>query len=548
MRNWINGVGLFEEQKLFDDKFGHVFERAKYREEVESLIQPWLDKHRKEDVFHAGQRKGLAFGYLASFQEVFASPQHEARSFFLNIDHPVVGEQKYCGAPFRLTVTPWQKVRAPLLGEHTEEVFHKLRGASPAKADTVRGERGPSAGATALKGVKILDFTHSWAGPHAVRVLADFGADVVRIEYVKRLCALRGARTENEHYNKHPMWFHVNRGKLSITLDIKNRNDRSIVYELVKMSDVVIDNARGGVMERLGLGYDDLIKIKPNVVLVSMASFGKTGPYATYAGYGATMEVVGGVQNLTAYAPDGKPRRIKEVDVINGIVAAGALMTALLHYQRTGQGQWVDMSQLESVTHALIGEHLLEFACNGTQQLPLGNRHRWFAPQGCYKCKGEDRWVTLVVRTDEEWHAFCDLLKHPEWKTDTGFSTSATRAENHDMLDRLIEAWTSSLSHYEAMHLLQGAGIASGAVLDVEDLSKDAHLKEREYFLSATDGVPGLFPGVPIRLSRTPGKVRWRGPDLGQHNEYVICDFLGRSKADIPKVNVEEIGTAYDSE
>jgi crotonobetainyl-CoA:carnitine CoA-transferase CaiB-like acyl-CoA transferase len=399
-----------------------------------------------------------------------------------------------------------------------------------------------------LAGIRIVDLTHSWAGPHATRVLADFGAEVIRVEYLRRLCLLRGARKENQTYNKHPGWFQVNRNKLSLTLDLQEAKDRAILQDLVKNSDVFTENARTGVMEKLGFDYRQLRELKPDIIMVSMAAFGNSGPYAAYAGYGATVENISGIQSLTAYGRNGKPQRIKEMDIINGIVAAGAIMTALLYRQVTGRGQHVDFSHMEASTHALIGEHLLEYAMNGSQTLPLGNRHGTFAPQGCYRCKGADEWVALTVRSDEEWQRFCEALGHRELHKDPRFASQEARRKNHDAIDRLIEAWTAGHGNMEAMEILQGFGVPAGAVLNVAQLSQDRHLAERGYFFQEVLGSDRPFMGTPFKLSQGSGKVLWRGPDLGAHNKSVLCGLLGFSPDEIKPIDQSEIGTAYDPE
>ncbi len=397
-----------------------------------------------------------------------------------------------------------------------------------------------------LKGIRVIDISHSWAGPHCSRILADFGAEVIKVEYPKRLCMLRGGRTDNRAYNDHNAWSQVNRNKYSITLDVTIKKDSEILRDLIKISDVLVDNARTGVMEKLGFGYEDVKKIKPDLIMLSMAAFGKTGPYAAYAGYGAVMEAMGGIQSLTAYSKDAAPKRIKELDVTNGTAGASAVMTALLYRQRTGEGQYIDLSQLEAATHSLIGEHLLEYVMNGTRTLPLGNRHSQFAPQGCYRCKGDDEWIALTVRSDEEWIKLCKALDHPEWGSNASFATAEARVGNHDELDRMIEEWTINHTHYDAVQILQDQGIPSGAVLNTAELSEDQHLKDREYFVKGAGGSDKLFMGVPFKLSEGSGKIRLRGPDLGQHNEYVLCELLGRSKNDVEPLMENAIGTAYD--
>jgi crotonobetainyl-CoA:carnitine CoA-transferase CaiB-like acyl-CoA transferase len=379
-----------------------------------------------------------------------------------------------------------------------------------------------------LAGIHVIDLSHSWAGPHCGRILADFGAEVIKVEYAGLLCLLRGGRKEEKAYNRHAGWHQVNRNKHAVTLDLHDEQDREVLRELVQRADVVIENSRPGVLDRLGFGYADLRGLKENIILLSMTAFGHTGPYASYVGYGAVMEAVGGIQGLTAYEKGGKPCRIKELDVINGKAGACAVLTALFYRQKTGEGQHIDLSQLEAGTHGLIGEHLLEFAMNGRQTLPTGNRHRQYAPQGCYRCKGDDKWVTLTVRSEQEWRTFCQALGRDEWLQDQRFVANDLRLAHHDPLDRLIEEWTMRHTHQEAMAILQRHGIAAGAVLDVSELAGDPHLRERGYFLKAEDEPAKLFMGMPFRLSKGAGRVRWGGPDLGRHRSVRHGAALGR--------------------
>jgi crotonobetainyl-CoA:carnitine CoA-transferase CaiB-like acyl-CoA transferase len=378
--------------------------------------------------------------------------------------------------------------------------------------------------------------------------MADFGAEVIKIEYVRRLCVMRGARLEDQMYNRHPRWHQNNRNKYAITLDFDDKSHCKAFKDLVKISDVVLNNFRGGVLERLDFSYEKLIKIKPDLIVVSMPAFGDTGPYRKYAGVGAAIEALSGIQSLTAYEKTGKKMRIREMDLVAGTAGASAILTALIHRQRTGQGQYIDLSQMEAATHALIGEHLLERTMNGMQTLPLGNRHKLYAPQGCYRCKGDDKWVAIVIRSEEEWERFCGVLEHPEWKTDERFNSQDARRQHHDILDRSIEEWTTQFSHREVMEILQQASISAGAVLDVAEIGADPHLKERGFFLNAEGDNSSLYPGVPFKLSEGNVKIRWRGPNLGEHNQYIFCERLGRSKDEVPSVNEDEIGTGYDPE
>ncbi len=403
-------------------------------------------------------------------------------------------------------------------------------------------------GNQALQGIRIIDLSHSWAGPHCSRIFADFGAEVIKVEYVRRLCLLRGGRKDEKAYDKHVAWCQVNRNKYSVTLDLKNDKDHELLSDLIRSSDVLIENSRTGVMAGLGFSYEDVRQLKNDIIMLSMSAFGHTGPYASCSGYGAVMEGIGGIQSLTAYENSGKPLRIKELDITNGVAGACAVMNALFYRSRTGKGQHIDLSQLEAATHSLIGEHLLEFAMNGSCSLPTGNRHWKYAPRGCYPCKGSDKWLTITVRNQDEWQRFCEATGKMEWLTDKRFSNLESRRQNHDDLDMEITEWTKNKSPSGAMRILQAYDIAAAAVLDMEELVANSHLKKRGYFASVEDGEEKKIMGFPFSFSDSPGKVRWSGPELGFHNQFVTEKILGRPTEEAPSFSEDEVGTAFDPE
>jgi crotonobetainyl-CoA:carnitine CoA-transferase CaiB-like acyl-CoA transferase len=405
-------------------------------------------------------------------------------------------------------------------------------------------------GGLPLDGVRILDLTKAWSGPHAGRILADWGAEVIKVEYAKRLDLARGSIKKYGLYNIVPHILQLGRNKRSITLDLKSPRGMEILTDLVKISDVVIENFRAGFMETIGLDYENLKRIRPDIIHVSMPGYGSTGSYASYSAYGASLEAMSGIQSLTAYEKSTRSYRAKELDMFIGVQGASAVMTALLYRQQTGEGQWVDLSQLEAAATGLIGEHLLEFAINGHQTLPLGNRHPEFAPQGCYRCKGVDKWIAIVVRTDADWESLCQSVGHPEWQHDERFATREKRMSNHDELDRLLESWTREQTHTDAMHTLQEAGVAAGAVVNMEELCCDPHVNDRGFIRTARNsGKSGLrFPGIPFKFSSGSGDIFWRGPKLGEDNAYVVCDVLGRPKSDLDALKFKTVGTAFDIE
>jgi crotonobetainyl-CoA:carnitine CoA-transferase CaiB-like acyl-CoA transferase len=400
---------------------------------------------------------------------------------------------------------------------------------------------------SALNGVRVLDLTHDWAGPHATRLLADCGADVIKIEYARRLDGMRGGYLQDGRYNRHPRFWQLHRNKRSITLDLTCAEHRARALVLVRWADVVVDSSRPGVLDRLGLGWDIMRAERPDLILVQMSAFGATGPDASYGGYGGAIEPLSGVQALTGYDETGPPRRIRELDVTNGIAGACAVLTALLRRQATGQGALIDLSQTEAAISTMAGDRFLEVAAGTGTARAIGNRHRTFAPHGCYPSLGDDRWVVISVQTDGEWQALCQQIGRPELASDPRFSDAVGRRTHHDLIDGAITAWTRQRTHREAMDALQAAGVRAGAVFDAADIAADPHLAARGWMLDAQDG-SGRYPGAPFRLARDPIAVGRRGPFLGEHNAEVGTGILGMTPGEVEDLHPSELGTAFDPE
>lgn len=396
-----------------------------------------------------------------------------------------------------------------------------------------------------LAGVRVLDMTHDWAGPHATRVLGDYGAEVIKIEYPGRLCGMRGAYLENK--DRHPRWWEINRNKRAVTLDLHLPEHVEAAKALIRTSDVIVDNSRPGVMERFGLGYETARVLRPDIVFVAMSAHGASGPESAYAGYGGAIEALSGAQSLTAYEAGSEPLRVREFDVTNGVMGACAVMTALIHRQQTGEGQYVDLAQREASTW-LIGEHVLEFSANHTQQLPVGNRHPQYAPQGCYRALGDDRWVVLTIRSDAEWQQLCEAMGRPEWAYDPRFATLSGRRAHHDEIDGLIQAWTAQSTPQHVVETLQARGLAVGMVATVADLASDPHLRSRSWFQPSPVEGEAEYPGFPFRFAHGGGRLERRGADLGADNRAVLCQRLGWRESDLPPLADEHLGTAFDVE
>ena len=408
----------------------------------------------------------------------------------------------------------------------------------------------------ALEGVRIIDLTRVWAGPLAVRMLADLGAEVIKVEglaargmanvppSVGKMLGVYADDDTGEHpWNRHALFNDFNRNKFGITLELNTHQGAEILKRLVKISDIIIDNYTPRVMPNFGLGYDILRRINPSIVMVSMPGFGMTGPYRDYMALGTTLEPASGMSSLMGYR--GGPPHISGnayPDPVASLNAAAAVLVALWHREQTGEGQFVDVAQIEGTT-CLIGEAVLGYAM--TKEIPerMGNRDISKAPQGCYRCRGDDRWIAIAVSSDEEWEALCCTMGGPPWAKDERFSDQLSRRKNQDELDRLLETWTIQHDHYEIMYLLQGAGVPAGAALDAKELVTDAHLQAAGFFWDIDEREAGrrIYAGLPIRLSTTPAQLRLPAPCLGEHNEYVLGEILGLPKEDISQLESDGI-------
>ena len=385
-----------------------------------------------------------------------------------------------------------------------------------------------------LQNIRILDFTWVLAGPYATRILADFGAEVIKVQPLMPEAEDKFARG---YYNT---W---NRNKLGITLNLNKPEGVAIAKRLVSISDVVVENFTPRVMANWGLDYDSLKKIKPDLVMLSMSAMGNNGPWCHYSGFGPTIQAFSGITYLTSFR--GKPPLglgTSYADHIAGLMACLALLGALEYRQRTGEGQYIDVSQVEAMA-SLSGDAILDYTVNGRQVKPVGNSSTEAAPHGVYRCGGDDRWCAIAVFSDDEWRGFKRALGNPPWMEDKRFATLSGRLENTEGLDRLVEGWTSEHTAEEVMALLQEQGVAAGVVQDASDLAEDPQLKVRGFFIELDHPELGktISDAVPIRLSDTPARYIRAAPVLGQDNDYVYGELLGMSEDELAQLRLQRI-------
>ncbi|MBI2907645.1 MAG: CoA transferase [Chloroflexi bacterium] len=396
-----------------------------------------------------------------------------------------------------------------------------------------------------LQGVRVLDFGSAWAGPYAGQIMAYMGAEVIKIESRRHLDvnrersdAMSGAAADVEL----SILFHdVNMNKMSVTIDLTQPKGVELVHRLVKLSDMVMENFRAGVMDKLGLGYATLQKLNPTMVMVSISTCGQTGPSRSYAGYATIFNALSGLADLTGY-PDGPPTEIRGgTDLRVGTTAAFAGLAALCHRMGTGRGQHVDLSAWESIS-CLIGDFILGYGMNERPFSRMGNHDESMAPHNCYPCQGDDKWVSIAIGSDAEWAAFRRALGEPKWALQERFADALGRWEHQDDLDRLVAAWTRSRTPAQVAEGLQRVGVAAFPVMSSADLFADEHLKRRGVFPEMEHPRMGkrTVVGPPWKFSATPTTLR-RAPLLGEHNEYVFGQLLSLPPEELERLAQEGV-------
>lgn len=389
-----------------------------------------------------------------------------------------------------------------------------------------------------LEGVRVADLTMMWAGPYATRLLGEMGAEVVKIESpgawdnIRTLVPQPGVE---EPWNSSYYFNDYNRDKKSLTLDLAQARGRELFLKLVGHCDVVIENYRAEVLTNLDIDFPVLQQAKQDIVLVSMAGFGKTGSERNHVGFGPIIEQMAGLASMAGYGDDGVPYKtgISYGDPVGGIAAAGAVALGLIQRRKTGKGCHIDLAQREGMA-AMIGEAFVAASLRGEDPPHKGNRDPRFVPQGAYRCAGEEQWIVISVTGDEEWRVLAGIIGADAL---AGLSHEE-RAARHDELDAAIEAWTQRTDPQTAMEQLQQAGIAAGRVLDTKEMHDDRHLTERGYWVRLPHPRmhPWRQPASAWRLVEANPQLRRHAPLFGEHNEEILCGLLGLPQEELPEL------------
>ena len=394
-----------------------------------------------------------------------------------------------------------------------------------------------------LAGVRIIEMGQLIAIPFAMKLLADMGAQVIRLESCERLESYRTDSlyrndVDGEFWNRGANFYEHNRNKLGITLDLSQPRGLQALRELVSVSDVFAENFTPRVIKNFRLEYEDLRRIKPDIIMVSSTGYGYDGPWANFGATGPATEGASGLAYMTGYK-DGGPvmSEIPYTDYTGGEHTVFAVMTALMHRLRTGEGQFIDVSQTQTAS-ATVPEALLDYTVNGRVQPRMGNEDPVMSPHGCYPCRGNDRWCVITVAEDEEWIALCNVLGRPQWLEDPRFADALSRWRHRQTLDEHLAEVTRGWDCHQLMDALQSMGVPSGAVLDSKDLLVNPHLKDRKFYElvphHSSTGMPPLpYAGRPWQLSETPAVAGKAAPVMGEHNRLVFTEILGYTDAEL---------------
>ncbi len=396
-----------------------------------------------------------------------------------------------------------------------------------------------------LEGVKVADFTWALVGPITTKMLADWGAEVVKIEGRSRPDSRRTVPPFSDNVpglDRSGTFSPYNTNKLSVALNLTQARGIEVAKRVVAWADIVVDNFAGGAMKRMGLDYEVLSRVKPDIIMLSSCPMGQTGPYPTAPAIGAGLTALAGIMDLAGW-PDRDPVALDSyTDFISPHFNATIILAALDYRDRTGQGQFLDLSQYEDCVH-FMAPLVLDYTVNGRLNTRMGNHLDRAAPHNAYRCRGDDRWCAVGVFTEEEWRGLCGVIGRPELAGNRRFATPTARKENEAELDRIVEAWTMARSAEEVMGLMQAAGVPAGVVRNSEELLEhDPQLAHRRFFRTVDHAEVGAYraPRSSFTLSRYDPELR-AAPLLGEHNEYVLREIAGFSDDEIAELIADEI-------
>ncbi|MDD5288898.1 MAG: CoA transferase [Dehalococcoidales bacterium] len=524
-------------------------------DKIAEPTQKFFLAHTKSELYEGALKRRLQLFPLYNIKDILEDIQLKTRECWIKLEHKELSDAIMYPGPFlKATETPPMVSRkAPHIGEHNEEVLHELEisqsktlfDKQKANFPEIFSKDTASDILTTkpLAGVRVIEFGSALAIPLTGRIMGAYGAEVIKMETVTRPELFRSTYPFKENIqgpNRAGRFVFSNTDKLSVTINITKPAGIELAKKLVAKADIVTENFAGGVMERLGLGYNELRKVKPDIIMLSSCMQGQTGPHSGHPGYGMQLTALSGFDSITGWAD--KPPVELEIytDFTAPQLSLIALLSALDYRRRTGKGQYFDLSQYETAMQ-FIAPLILDYGVNGRVANRVGNKVENAAPHGAYCCLGYDRWCAIAVFTAEEWQGFCRVIGNPAWTKDSRFATLTARKENEDELNKLVESWTITRKAEDVMTMMQADGVGAGVVLTARDLvENDPHLKYRKLYPELEH--PEIVKYRAIRphfiLSKSPTSLK-RAPLLGEHNEYVFKQVLGMSDEEIAQMLIE---------
>jgi crotonobetainyl-CoA:carnitine CoA-transferase CaiB-like acyl-CoA transferase len=551
-RDWEGLTLVLGDAELQDaERFGSNSRRLRNREALDAKLSAILSDRTMREVFEGAVPLRSAVGMVLDARSLLDDPHLQARGSFVEVEHPVASRYTMPAAPFLLSEGGWQAGRAPLLGEHTEQM----------RTDEPRPRTDPPQaqhGFRPLADVRVLELSTAWAGPTAGRVLGGLGAEVLKIESCTWWDAWRGTATASSAgfgvyadndpgdrpYERTPLFGAANRNKQGLTLDLSKPQGRSVFLRLVEESDVVLSNFSARVLPNLGLGYEELCKTKPDIILLRMPAFGASGPYRDGVGYGNTIEAMGGLAMRFGYS-DGPPQITHDLtfgDPVAGVHGAFAILAALHYRRRTGRGIEIDLSQQETMI-AQQGEAVVKYSLDGRLLGRQGSKAYAHAPHGYYPCAGQDQWIAISVPDDDAWNALRSALGGPEWMAEARFGANSGRLAAQDELDYLLGKETAIHEKLALSESLEEVGVEAAPVLDFAEMRDHPQVVARQAFEPVDHPIAGLrsLPRLPFTVDGEALVTLRHAPLFGQNNEEILSGLLGLNNEDVNRLRASRV-------
>jgi crotonobetainyl-CoA:carnitine CoA-transferase CaiB-like acyl-CoA transferase len=513
-----------------------AWDSTQYRTDNEDLIKTLLGgfvmQFDADEFVEEGQRRGIACSPVNDFEHFVTSDHMRERGWFQRIEHPVVGGYDAPGAPFIMSKTPWRQASAaPLLDQHRQEILGELANVAP-RPKPVAGDPGAAEDDEFLAGIRVADTTRAFAGPTGTMFLGFYGAEVIKVE---------SSTLQANRELTSPFFPDMNRNKLSCTIDMRTDEGKALFMRLAAESDVVIDNFSATVMSRLGLGYDDLEKVRTDVIQIGMPGMGKQGPLNRWVTYGNSLQAFTGLTLLWGYSDSPMEAHAKGVvpDYSGAAMVAFSTAAAIEYRDHSGEGQAIEIAQVDGQA-ALLGPAILDYTINNRSWGSVGYDEPLtenMSPYGIYPCNQADNWVVIACENDDQWKSLVTAMGEPGWSEDSKFSNHAGRKVNREEMDSEIGQWTNAFTPGQVLRLLQAQGVPAGIAMNGEQVFLDRNLRARNHIVDVEHQAWGPLvhqglPGIPA-VSRASAAVK--APWIGDSNDYVFGEVLKMSAEDIQR-------------